>query len=162
MESTRGGMPWEVITDLHTLSSHTPVDIGWEGDNQIFHKYKVPPCIRERNSRRREGEKLNRAVVMEEDRPSVAGMSPPLKLMLNLYSTSDSISLTIWTVLETTPSVSLTSYTLLSNWKETAEQEEQREEKGKETSVIYTYRKKQDRQRSGKKGEREKVTNYHR
>ena len=84
---------------------------------------------------------------MEEDRPSVAGTSPPLKLMLNLYSTSDSISLTIWTVLETTSSVSLTSYTLLSNWKETAEQEEQGEGTGRETSVIYSYRKKQDRQR---------------
>ena len=78
---------------------------------------------------------------MEEDRPSVAGMSPPLKLMLNLYSTSDSISLTIWTVLETTPSASLTLYTLLSNWKETAEQGEGT---GRETSVIYSYRKKQD------------------
>ena len=33
MESTRGGTLWEAITDLHTLSSHTPVDIGWEGDN---------------------------------------------------------------------------------------------------------------------------------
>ena len=157
MESAREGTLWEAITDHHTLSSHTPVHIGWEGDNQIFHKYKVTPCIRERNSNRREGEKLNRTVVMEEDRPSVAGTSPPLKLMLNLYSTSDSISLTIWTVLETTPSVSLTSYTLLSNWKETAEQGEQGEEKGRETSVInYTYRKKQDRQRSGKKGERER------
>ena len=100
---------------------------------------------------------------MEEDRPSVVGTSPPLKLMLNLYSSSDSISLTIWTVLEMTPSVSLTSYTLLSNWKETAEQGEQREGTGRETSVIYTYRKKPaDRQRSGKKGEREKVTNCHR
>ena len=76
---------------------------------------------------------------MEEDRPSVAGTSPPLKLMLNLYSTSDSISLTIWTVLMTS-SVSLTSYTLLSNWKETAEQGEQGEETGRETSVIYTYK----------------------
>ena len=44
---------------------------------------------------------------MEEDRPSVAGMSPPLELMLNLYSTSESISLTIWTVLEMTSSASL-------------------------------------------------------
>ena len=84
---------------------------------------------------------------MEEDRPSVAGTSPPLKLMLNLYSTSDSTSLTMWTVLEMTSSVSLTSYTLLSNWKETAEQGEQREGTGRETSVIYSYRKKQDRQR---------------
>ena len=81
---------------------------------------------------------------MEEDRPSVAGTSPPLKLMLNLYSTSDSISLTIWTVLEMTSSASLTLYTLLSNWKETAEQGEGT---GRETSVIYSYRKKQDRQR---------------
>ena len=93
---------------------------------------------------------------MEEDRPSVAGTSPPLKLMLNLNSTSDSISLTIWTVLEMTPSASLTSYTLLSNWKETAEQGEQGEEKGREASVIYTYRNKPDRQRSGEKGERER------
>ena len=78
---------------------------------------------------------------MEEDRPSVAGLSPPLKLMLNLYSSSESISLTSWTVSGRTPSVSLTSYTLLSNWKETAERGEQRKERGRETSVIQTEEK---------------------
>ena len=58
MESARGGTLWEAITDLHTLSSDTPVDIGWEGDNKIFHKYKVTPCIRERNSKRRERDEM--------------------------------------------------------------------------------------------------------